>query len=199
MTFNKYVAEFLGTFTLVLVVTLSLTGKFPVPTPFLAAAVVGTFVYTIGFISGAHVNPAVTLGAWSINKITTKDAIAYIISQLIGAVVAMIIARVLVGAMLPPMPQSTLIMSLGELIGTLLLTFGVASVVYGKTDKQLSGIVVGSSLFIGIAVAGVMGSAGVINPAVALGVGLFNPQYIAGEVIGGVLGFWIFKLLAKQK
>jgi len=199
MSLHKYFAEFFGTFTLALIVTLSVAGKFPVPTPVLAAAVLGTFVYTIGFVSGAHINPAVTLGAWSINKISTKDAMGYIISQLVGALVAMFVARMLVGALLPAMPQPTLVMGLGELIGTLLLTYGVASVVYGKTDKQLAGLVVGSSLFIGIAAAGVMGSAGVVNPAVSLSLGLFNPIYIVGQVIGGVTGFWVFKFLAKQK
>jgi glycerol uptake facilitator-like aquaporin len=90
-------------------------------------------------------------------------------------------------------------MGLGELIGTALLTFGVASAVYGKVDKAAVGLTVGASLFIGIAAAGVMGSAGVLNPAVALGIGLFNPIYLCGELIGGVLGFWIFKYAMQQK
>jgi glycerol uptake facilitator-like aquaporin len=195
---NKYLAELFGTFTLVLIVTLSLSGKFPVPTPILAAFVLGTFVYTIGFISGAQLNPAVTIGLWTIKKITTKETLAYIISQFAGALLALFVAAVLVGATPPHMPPTTYIMGLGELIGTMLLTFGVASIVYGKTDKLLSGVVVGSSLFIGIAAAGVMGSAGVLNPAVSLSVGLFNPFYIAGQVIGGILGFWLFQFLSKK-
>lgn len=196
---NKYIAELFGTFTLVLIVMLSVSGKFSIPTPILAASVLGTFVYTIGSISGSLINPAVTIGLWSINKLSNKDAVLYIIAQFAGALLAMFVSYVLVGAALIQMPPTTLIMGLAELIGTLLLTFGVASVVYGKVSKETSGIVVGASLFIGIAVAGVMGSSGIINPAVSLGVGLFNPVYLIGQIIGGILGFWIFKLLEKQK
>lgn len=195
---NKYLAELFGTFTLVLIVTLSISGKFPVPTPILAAMVLGTFVYTIGAISGAQINPAVTIGVWSIKKITTKDALFYIISQFAGALVALFVAAAIVGARPTQMPATTWVMGLGELIGTMLLTFGVASVVFGKTDKLLSGVVVGASLFIGIAAAGVMGSAGVLNPAVSLSVGLFNPFYIAGQVIGGILGFRVYTFLSHK-
>ncbi|HVA96146.1 MAG TPA: aquaporin [Candidatus Acidoferrales bacterium] len=194
---KKYFVEFFGTFTLTLIVMLSVAGKFPVPTPILAAAVVGTFVYTVGFISGVHVNPAVTIGAWSVKKISDKDAVAYVISQFVGALLALFISSFLVEAKIPQL-STTPIMGLGELIGTMLLTFGVASVVFGKTDKQLAGLVVGASLFIGIAAGGVMGSAGVINPAVSFGLGLFNPIYISGQIIGGVLGFWIFKMLIEK-
>jgi glycerol uptake facilitator-like aquaporin len=196
---NKYIAELFGTFTLVLVVMLSLAGKFPVPTPLLAATVLGTFVYTIGFISGSQINPAVTIGLWSVKKLTAREAVLYIIFQFAGTLLAMFVANVLVVATVPQMPPTTFVMGLAELIGTLLLTFGVANVIYGKINKELSGIVIGGSLFIGITAAAVMGSAGVINPAVSLGIGLFNPIYIVGQIIGGILGFWFFKFLAKQK
>jgi glycerol uptake facilitator-like aquaporin len=54
---QKNIAEFLGTFTLALVVGLSLSMNFPVVTPILAALVLGTFVYTVGHISGTNINP----------------------------------------------------------------------------------------------------------------------------------------------
>ena len=76
---KKYIAEGLGAGTLTLVVALSLAGIFPVSTPVLAGLVLGLFVYTIGYISGSHINPAVTLGVWSLNKISGKDALGYII------------------------------------------------------------------------------------------------------------------------
>ena len=43
--------------------------------------------YTIGGISGCHINPAITLGAWLCGKIKSKDALLYIIFQVIGAVI----------------------------------------------------------------------------------------------------------------
>ena len=86
---KKYLAEALGTFTLALVVALSIVTKFPIATPILAGLVLMLFVYSIGHISGAHINPAVTIGLWSIKKIKTNEALAYIVSQFIGAGIAL--------------------------------------------------------------------------------------------------------------
>ena len=58
---NKYLAELLGTFALTLAVGVSLAGKFPVPTPLVAALALGICVYTMSAISGTHINPAITL------------------------------------------------------------------------------------------------------------------------------------------
>ena len=60
---KKYVAEAVGTAILTLVVALSLAGKFSVPTSILAGSVLALFVYTVGQISGAHINPAITMPA----------------------------------------------------------------------------------------------------------------------------------------
>ena len=146
---KKYIAELLGTFTLALTVGLSLAGAFPPATPILAGLVLGLFVYTIGSISGTHINPAVTIGAWSIKKIGGKDALWYIIAQFIGAALAMFVVSKTVG-----MPHivvtATWGIVLAELVGTFFFTFGIASVIYGKTPSDLSGVVIGGSLLLGI-------------------------------------------------
>ncbi len=194
---KKYIAETLGTFTLTLAVALSLAGSFPLATPILAALVLGLFVYTIGHVSGTHINPAVTIGAWSIGKIATLPAVCYIIAQFVGATLALVLAK----SMLTPLVlvvSDTSRIALAEAIGMGLFTFGIASVIYGKTPGTLSGVVIGTSLLGGIALASLLGSNGVLNPAVALGIGSFNLMYIAGPILGSVIGMQLYKILATK-
>ncbi len=197
MYMKKYISEFLGTFALTLVVglSLSLSGSFPIAVPLLAGLTLGLFVYSIGSISGTHINPAVTLGVWSIKKIGTKDAIWYIVAQFIGAAVALFIISKSLG-----MPHlvvaDTWMIGLVELLGTFFFTFGIASVVYNKTPSQLSGVIVGSSLVLGISIAALLGSNGVLNPAVAMGIGSFNAAYLLGPILGSVLGMQVYKYLS---
>ena len=86
---KKYIAEMLGTFGLTLAVSISLASLFPVSTPVIAALTLGLLVYSLGAISGTHINPAVTIGLWSLKKIATKDAVFYIVSQFLGAGLAL--------------------------------------------------------------------------------------------------------------
>lgn len=191
---KKYAAEALGTGVLTLVVGLSVVGTFPVPTPVLAALTLGLFVYSIGHLSGTHINPAVTIGAWSICKIKTNDALGYLAAQFAGAAVAMLVFTQL--AVLPTLSvESSTTVLVAETLGTFLFTFGIASVVYGRAPSKFSGLVVGGSLLLGIAVAALLGSNGILNPAVAFGVGSLNLMYVLGPVMGSVLGMQAYKHL----
>lgn len=191
---NKYIAEAIGTFALTLAVGLSLASDFPVSTPILAAVTLGLFVYSVGHLSGTHLNPAVTIGAWSIKKISNEDAIAYLIAQFFGAAAAL----TLISTMATPVvltASTDVMIGVAEAIGAMFFAFGIASVVYGKTPNQLSGIVIGGSLLLGIAFATLLGSNGLINPAVAMGVKSFNLMYILGPIIGSVVGMQAYKYL----
>src|SRR5262245_52072769 len=95
---KKYIAEFLGTFALALAVVLSLAGKFPLPTPVMAALTLGVCVYTFGAISGTQINPAITIGLLAAGKINIKDTVAYIVAQFAGAVLAKYAAGLLSGS-----------------------------------------------------------------------------------------------------
>ncbi|MCU0678301.1 MAG: aquaporin [Candidatus Pacebacteria bacterium] len=193
---KKYVGEAVGTLVLTLVVALALVGTFVVPVPVLAALTLGLFVYSLGHLSGAHINPAVTVGAWSIGKVTTDDLIKYIIAQCIGAGAALLIVQSMVSETADLIVTSGLEVGLAELIGTAIFTFGIASVVFGKTPAVMSGMVIGGSLLLGIATAALLGSNGVLNPAVALGIGSFNIMYVLGPILGSVLGMQVYKRLA---
>jgi len=191
---QKYAAECLATFTLTLAVSLSLLFDFPFSTATIAALVVGIFAYTIGGISGAHINPAVTLGMWSIKQIGVKDALLYIVSQVIGAGLAMLLVLSMT-ATVPLIGAESPQIILGEALGAFILTFGVASVALGKSKADAAGLVVGGSLLVGILIASSM-SSGILNPAVAFGLGSLSLSYLLGPLLGGVLGALTFRWMS---
>ena len=196
---NKYVCEFLGAFVLTFVVALSLVNSFPLPTLVLAGLVLTFFVYTIGKISGSHINPGVTVGLWSIGKINTQDAIVYIIVQLLGGFVAGFMVYEILGNV--PMNAIAFDMNtmLAEVVGMIIFTFGIASIVFSKAKSEnideLSGIVIGFSLILGISVAALLGSIGGLNPAVVVGLQVYDLAYLLGPIIGSVIGFNLYKFL----
>ncbi|MBX4201177.1 aquaporin [Candidatus Parcubacteria bacterium] len=191
---KKYLAEALGTFALTLVVALSLSAKFSVATPVLAGLVLMLFVYTIGDMSGSHINPAVTVGLWSIKKIKNNEVVLYVVAQFFGAAAALLLVSFTVG--IAPLPvTNSLMVGLAELVGAFFFGFGIASVVYGRTPALFSGVVIGGSLLLGIAIAATLGSNGVLNPAVAFGIQSFNLVYILGPIAGSVLGMQAYKYI----
>lgn len=197
MSFRPYAAELIGTFLLALGVGASLTiAGFSIPTIIVAGLILGTVVYTIGSISGAHINPAVTVGLWSVGKIRLQDGICYIIAQLLGGYLAMLLLAYLFKSP-TVVAVDTMKTAIGEAIGAFVLVWGISSVVYGKVESAASGIVIGSSLSIGIIVASVS-SLGVLNPAVALSIGAWSPVYFLAPLVGGVAGAWAYKWIAKK-
>lgn len=196
---KKYFAEFVGTFALTLVVALSLGRNLPLATPVLAGLTLGLFVYSIGHISGTHINPAVTLGAWAIGKIKPITALYYIVAQFIGAYVAAVIAANVMGGIPSSPAASNLAVGLAEALGTLFFTFGIASVIFKKTPEDAFGIVVGGSLALGIMIAAGVGSLGILNPAVAFGIGAPNIlTYLLAPIVGSVLGMTLYKYLMEK-
>lgn len=191
---KKYVAETLGTCALASIVGLSIAGTFPVPTPLLAALTLSLFVYSMGHISGTHINPAVTIGAWSIGKIGNQEAFKYLLSQILGALLAAVFLILAVEVPTLPVSDSTMI-GFAEMLGSFFFTFGIASVIYGKVPKDFSGVVVGGSLLMGVSLAALLGSNGILNPAVAYSIGSFGVMYVLGPIIGAVLGMNAYKHL----
>jgi aquaporin Z len=190
---RKYIAEIIGTFILTFAVILSLTEGAPLATPVTAGLALGAGVYMFGGLSGAHFNPAITLGVLAIRKISTKDAILYISSQLIGAAAASELARRIVTMPVLAVAENNLVMAM-ELIGAFVFSLGVAAVVNGKVSQGASGLTVGGSLLLGIVIAAAS-SNGVLNPAVAIGIGSFSYSYLLGPVVGATLGMALYKNL----
>lgn len=198
---KKYLAEFIGTFGLSFIVLLavSFVGSLPIAVPLIAALTLGLFVYSIGPVSGCHINPSVTLAQLSVKKISVKEAVGYIVAQLAGALVAVMVAKMLVVVS----PVAGAVYSnkvfMAEMLGAFFFNFGIASVVYGKAKEQMSGLVVGGSLLLGVLVASLSGASGILNPAVAYALGSATAVYILAPIVGAVLGFQVYRFLAAEK
>ncbi len=201
MNKRVFVAELIGTFALAFAVRLSIIHTLPVAiTPIVAALVVGLFVYTIGPVSGCHINPAVTIGLLSVRKLRLSHALYYVLAQLLGSCGALLLTSALTGVPLSVgVEQPLLTIAFAEALGTAFLAFGIASVVEGKTPAPAAGIVIGGSLLLGILVASPF-SVGILNPAVALALladELF--LYAVAPIVGSIAGFWAYRFIAHGK
>lgn len=196
--FSKYLAEFLGTFFLGLIVALSVVGNYPVATPVLAGFTLLVFVYTIGRISGSNINPAVSIGLQTRGVEHLKHTIIYILSQVVAAFVVINVLHYLKVEINASEIYGKNVF-LAETLGTLLFGFGIMSVVRKKVDDDMAGIVIGGSLFLGITVAALIGSAGALNPAVALVLGLTTWEYMLAPIFGMFLGMGLYDFLIQEK
>lgn len=192
---QQYFAEFLGTGLLTFVVTMAVGfGDMSLATPLLAGLTLALLVYTLGGVSGANLNPAVTLSLFVTGKLHYKTAIFYILAQLTGAMFA-VTTYYSSGF---PLPVANLdhagILFMVEALGTAILAFGVAAVANKKVTDGASGLVVGGSLALGASIAGTL-TFGLINPAIAISWGLFTPTYILAPFVGGLVGALAYKLL----
>lgn len=188
-------AEFLGTFALVSVV-LAIVNS--VSLPFFAAAgaaaTLAVMVLVIGSISGSHINPAVTVGLWSVGKIESALAAGYIAVQMLAGYSAGVLHSWLSRTEVVSSAQASSWdwrIVVAELIGTLLFTFGIAAAISKGFDGLQQAVAIGGALFVGIVVAS-MGSAGALNPAVALGVNVWTLSYALAPLVGGVVGMNLY-------
>ena len=180
---KKYTAEFFGTLVLSLIVILSVSGVALKTTPVLAAITLGLFVYTIGSVSGCHINPAVTFGLCAMSAV----GIAWVLVEDLSRKISVIQNRV----------GNDPMIGLAEVLGAVIFGFGIMSVVSGKVKQELSGVVIGGSLFLGLLIAGSV-SNGILNPAVALALGSIDFRHMIGPFIGVVLGMRLFLFCIKR-
>lgn len=195
---QKLIAEFFGTATLAFAVLASLSVSIPiVSTPIVAGLTLMLFVYAIGAISGSHLNPAVTIGAWAIRKIPTKEATWYVLAQCLGGFAAFLLATNLFPNVSAGFAPESFTQFIAEFIGMTIFTFSIASVIYHKTTEAATGLVIGGSLTLGILCAMAAGSAGILNPAVGIALGMVSLSNIAGSIFGAVLGMHLYRYLVR--
>lgn len=198
MSLHKYFAEFIGTLIFTFLVWISVAGGGVFATPIVAALTLGLLVYLLGGVSGAHLNPAITLGLLSVNKIKLRDAAYYIACQLLGAMVAMMLGTTLYGKTVFVGHVDTPMVFIAEALGAFMLSFGVNSVVLKKVPSDIAGIAIGTSLLLGVMVAAPL-SNGILNPAIALGIGSFSVMYVLGPIVGAIVGAYVASLLNGEK
>jgi MIP family channel proteins len=172
-------------------------------------------VAAIGHVSGAHVNPAVTLGMAAAKKFPWNYAPVYIGAQLVGAVLAALATWLTFGgagarseaklaATYPAQGAGDLQAFIVEILITFILVFVVMAVATdGRAPAAIAPIAVGFALAVGVFIAGPV-TGGSVNPARSLGPMLVAGDltsfwlYILGPIIGGVLGALLYDRFMAQ-
>lgn len=205
---KKYLAEMVGTAVLVLLgcgTAVSLNCGVD------TASVVGTalafglavvaMAYTIGGVSGCHINPAITFGCWLSKRISGKDAAMYVIFQCIGAFIGSAILYALVQTS-PELAQGTTTGAnacsgsvTNGLIAEIVLTALFVLVVLGTTDEKkgagnFAGLAIGLSLVL-IHLVGIHYTGTSVNPARSLAPAIFQ----GGVALEQVWVFWVGPLV----
>jgi glycerol uptake facilitator protein len=192
-------AEFLGTALLTLIV-LGVMNKSGVQIPYFiglaAATAIAAATLIFGGVSGAHLNPVVTIGLWSIRRVKTLPAIVYVASQLLGAFAAYWLFTYFIGQELNGVTgefEGRILVA--EAAGAFVFSLGWAAVVYQRLEAGKAAAVLGLSFFLGIMVSAA-GSGGLINPALALGAQSWVwSTYVLGPILGAIIGFNLYSLL----
>ena len=205
---KRYISELLGTMVLVLfgcgsaAIAGSFLGTFGIAMAFGLSII--AMAYVIGDISGCHVNPAVSIGMWIDGRLDSKDLLAYIVFQCIGAIIGIALLVVIINC-IPSLggyaatglgqngfdsASSVGINVIGAIIVEIIMTFVFVFTFLGVTKRAentaVSGIVIGLSLalvyLIGIPLTGAS-----VNPARSLAPALF----LGGQALEQV---WVFIL-----
>src|SRR3954468_17956973 len=203
---NKYIAEFIGTFFLVL--TIGCTGigaPAGVIAPLAIGAALMVMVFAGGHISGAHYNPAVTLGVLIRGKVKPGDVLPYIIMQVIAAAVAALVVSKFLRAGAPVMIMTikTGPAFLAEFLFTFALVYVVlnAATAEGTSGNSFYGLAIGMTVMTGAFAVGDI-SGGAFNPAVAVGISMLGVSswsnlwlYLAANFSAAIVAGFIFNLI----
>ncbi len=173
---NKYAVEFIGTFFLVLTIGCSVLAGGGVIPPLAIGSALMVMVFAGGHISGAHYNPAVTLGVFLRGKCPAADVVPYWIVQIVGASAAALVVSVLrpdaaVTAGNPDVVPALL----AEFLFTFALVYVVLNVATAKGTENNSfyGLAIGFTVMTGAFAVGDI-SGGAFNPAVAVGISIMG-------------------------
>ncbi len=180
-------------------------------------------IYSVGHISGAHINPAVTIALLATRKIDASTAGAYIVAQLVGAFIGASLTLIILtgndpqtlglGAVGVNEQAGLAIGFAAEVIGTAILVFTVfGAAVSGKAPAGFAGIAIGFIVYgIIILVGPITGAA--LNPARQIGPDVLEMLtggaavawdalavvYIAGPIVGGLVGAFLYEFIGRER
>ena len=224
---KKYFAEMIGTMVLVLMgcgaavfagsaAGVVGTGVGTLGVAFAFGLAVIAMAYTIGHISGCHINPAITLGAFLAKRIGGKDAAMYMVFQVIGAIIGAALVWVLVstGSYAGVTTTGANGFAEGQLVHALIaetvFTFVFVLVVLGATAKlangQFAGLAIGLALvLVHIVCIPITGTS--VNPARSIGPALFEGGvalaqlwvFIVAPLVGGALAACVWGVIGKEE
>lgn len=216
------IAEVIGTF--LFAATAVVTQGTPI---FMAFALVG-IALLVGTISGAHLNPAISLAAWLTKKISGLRALAYIIAQFAGAILAFTVLNYFIKGAAQPSQEA---MSYGqvaqslfkaqpiaadkewylifaEIMGALILGFAISMALSVKKDRVASSMTMGFGLLVALLLAGTaanyVGGTAILNPALAASLDALKWDawpigvYVVAPALGALVGFFVADILRKN-
>ncbi len=213
---KKYIAEFIGTFVLVLfacgtaavVGCSSENGTGYLLTALAFGLVIVAMAYSIGNVSGCHINPAVSIAMLVSGKMTVKDFVGYVVAQFAGAIAGAAVLMAFVGK---DSGLGANALYKGDIVSSLIieviLTFVFVIAILGVTDKaensNIAGLVIGLSLTL-VHILGISFTGTSVNPARSFGPALFVGGaalsnvwvFIVAPLVGGVLAALCYKFLA---
>ena len=216
---KKYVAEFIGTCVLVTfgcgtAAALGCNGAEPNGAYLATALAFGLSVvamaYSIGNVSGCHVNPAVSLGVWMRGNMDTAKFVGYLVSQFLGGLLGAAFVGLFAGFGSSMGTNALYQGNVGlSLLIEIILTFVFVLVVLGVTDKvengAVAGLVIGLSLTF-VHILGIHFTGTSVNPARSLDPALLKGGealgcawvFIVAPLIGGALAAAVYNYLAPK-
>lgn len=219
---KKYIAECIGTFVLVLFAcgTAAVVGCSPAfGTGYLLTAlafglVIVAMAYSIGNVSGCHINPAVSIAMLVSKKLGLKDFIGYIVAQFAGAIAGAAVLKVLID---PIFPESALganglyhddiaLSLLVEVILTFVFVLAILGVTSKREYSSVAGVVIGLTLTL-VHILGISFTGTSVNPARSFGPALLVGGdalsdvwvFLLAPLVGGVLAALVYKFLAPKE
>jgi len=205
---KKYIAEFIGTFFLVLTIGCTvIPGVAGVIAPLAIGAALMVMVYAAGHVSGGHLNPAVTLAVFVRGRCEAREVIPYWIAQVLAGVAAALVAVFLVAKSGTPMEIKHVPAAFAA---EFLFTFALAYVVLnsatakGNAGNSFYGLAIGMTVMVGAFSVGSI-SGGAFNPAVAVGLAVMQLVrfsdiwiHLVADLAGGLIAALTFRFLNAQ-